>query len=213
MMKNTLGRLILPLVKFCDFEIFRFSVYFNLANSWKISELEKMVPEWKVPPCGTNFPVVREVSTFIPTFGNQNLTRKKNFTHERGNMYDPNAMAGTLVASIVGHIPKEISRYTRYIVEHCASVDAFLFATHHRPSLLIEGGLEIPTKLVVKLTDKEINSAKLQKYRKFVDENFKEPVDGKFVDDTERILKLIGAQNVGPEEDDDDEDIEHENDQ
>ena len=54
---STLGRLILALVKFCDFEIFRFSVYFNLANSWKISELEKMVPEWKVP-CGTNFPVV-----------------------------------------------------------------------------------------------------------------------------------------------------------
>ena len=36
-----LDRLILALVKFCDFEIFRFSVYFNLANSWKITELEK----------------------------------------------------------------------------------------------------------------------------------------------------------------------------
>ena len=36
---------------------------------------------------------------------------------------------------------------------------------------------------------------------------------GKFADDTERILKLIGAQNAGPGEDDDDEDIEHENDQ
>ena len=39
----TLGRLILALIKFCDFAIFRFNVYFNLANSWKISELEKMV--------------------------------------------------------------------------------------------------------------------------------------------------------------------------
>ena len=38
-------------------------------------------------------------------------------------------------------------------------------------------------------------------------------IDGKFADDTERILKLIGAQNAGPEEDDDDEDIEHVNDQ
>ena len=83
-------------------------------------------------------------------------------------MYDPNAMAGkimlpgTLVASIVGHIPKEISRYTRYIVEHAASVDAFVLATHHGPSSLIQGGLEIPIKLVVKLTDNEVNSAKLQ---------------------------------------------------
>ena len=122
-------------------------------------------------------------------------------------MYDPNAMAGkimlpgTLVASIVGHIPKEISRYTRYIVEHGASLDAFVLAAHHRLSPLVQRGLEIPIKLVVKLTDNEVNSAKLQKYRKFVDENYREPVDGKFADDTERILKLIGAQNAGPGED------------
>ena len=63
------------------------------------------------------------------------------------------------------------------------------------------------------LTDNEVNSAKLQKYRKFVDDNYREPVDGKFTDDTERILKLIGPQNAGPGEDDDDEDIEHESDQ
>ena len=55
-------------------------------------------------------------------------------------MYNPNAMAGkimlpgTLVASIIGHIPKEISRYTRYIVEHGASVGALflqLTIAHH----------------------------------------------------------------------------------
>ena len=147
------------------------------------------------------------------------LNEKINITHERGNIFDPNTMAGkimlpgTLVASTVGHIPKEISRYTRYIVEHGASVDAFVLATHHRPSPLIQGGLEIPIKLVVKLTDNEVNSGKLQKYRKFVDENYREPVDGKFANDTERILKLIGAENGGPGEDDDDEDMEHESDQ
>ena len=60
----------------------------------------------------------------------------------------------------------------------------------------------------MKLTDNEVNSAKLQiTYRKFVDENYREPVDGKFADDTERILKLIGAQNAGPGENDDDEDM------
>ena len=46
-----------------------------------------------------------------------------------------------------------------------------------------------------------------------MDENNREPVDGKFADDTERILKLIGAQNAASGEDDDDEDIEHESDQ
>ena len=62
----------------------------------------------------------------------------------------------------------------------------------------------------MKLTDNEVNIAKLQKYRIFVDENYGGPVDGKFADDTERILKLIEAQNAGPGEDDDDKDIEYE---
>ena len=47
----TLGRLILALVKFCDFEIVRFNVYFNLANSWKISELGKMVSDMVFSKC------------------------------------------------------------------------------------------------------------------------------------------------------------------
>ena len=118
--KATLGRLSLALVTFCDFEIFRFIVCFNLANSWKISELEKMVSNM----------VFRE--------------------------YDSTCV--------------KLKRVT---------------------------------------TCMKVNSAKLQKYRKFVDENYREPVDGKFPDGTERILKLIGAQNAGPGEDDDDEDIEH----
>ena len=90
-------------------------------------------------------------------------------------------------------------RYTRYIVEHGASVDAFVLATHYRLSPLIQGGLKIPIKLVVKLTGNEVNSAEQQKYPKFVDENYREPVDEKLADDTERILKLIGHKMLGLE--------------
>ena len=36
-----------------------------------------------------------------------------------------------------------------------------------------------------------------------MDENYREPVDRKFADDTERILKLIGAQNAGNDDDED----------
>ena len=104
--------------------------------------VSKAVPEWKGIlwyefSCGLRgFHVYSNI-------WKPKLNEKINITHERRNMYDPNAMAGkimlpgTLVASIVGHIPKEVSRYTRYIVEHGASVDAFVLATHHRPSPLI----------------------------------------------------------------------------
>ena len=56
----TLGRLILALVKFCDFEIFRFSVYFNLANSWKVSELEKMVSDMVFSECDSTCVKIKE---------------------------------------------------------------------------------------------------------------------------------------------------------
>ena len=41
----------------------------------------------------------------------------------------------------------------------------------------------------MKLTDNEVNSAKLQKYCKCVYENHREPVDGKFKDDAEENSK------------------------
>ena len=63
--KRTLGRLILALVKFCDFEIFRFSVYFNLANSWKISELEKMVSDVVFSDCDSTCVKLKRVTTCI----------------------------------------------------------------------------------------------------------------------------------------------------
>ena len=54
----------------------------------------------------------------------------------------------------------------------------------------------------------------MQNYKNiFVDENYREPVDGKFADDTENSKTYWGTINAGPGEDDDDEDIEHESDQ
>ena len=55
----------------------------------------------------------------------------------------------------------------------------------------------------------------MQNYKNLVNLWMKtrELVDGKFADDTDRILKFIGAQNAGLGEDDDDEDVEHESDQ
>ena len=66
--KDTLGRLILALVKFCDFGIFRFSVYFNLANSWKISELKKMVSDMVFSECDSTCVKLKRVTTCMKIF-------------------------------------------------------------------------------------------------------------------------------------------------
>ena len=40
-------------------------------------------------------------------------------------------LSGTLVRSVIGDLPKEISRYTRYIFEHGAQVCAFVLTEYH----------------------------------------------------------------------------------
>jgi len=69
--------------------------------------------------------------------------------HERSNPYDCYAIAarkslpGTLaVESTVGHLPKEISRLTSFIMLHGAIVVVKILNTHHRRSPLVQGGLE-----------------------------------------------------------------------
>ena len=85
---------------------------------------------------------------------------------ESGNPYDRFAIACTkrvpsrLTESVVGHLPKELSRYTYYIILHGAKVTAMVMDTHHRRSPLVQGGLEIPIQVTVEmdLTEK-IDSA------------------------------------------------------
>ena len=70
--------------------------------------------------------------------------------HESRNCHNRYAIAvmkhlpGTLVASVAGHLPREISRCTYFIVIHGAKVSCKVMGVHHRQSPLAQGGLEIP---------------------------------------------------------------------
>ena len=129
--------------------------------------------------------------------------------HEKRNIHDINAMAGkktlpgTLAPSIIGHLPKEISRYTRSIIEHGAQVCAFVISTAHRVSPLIQDGLEIPIRVEIRLPYDEVNDSNLKKYKQLVEENYRELVNGKYYDATDKILKDIGEDDEESEEDSD----------
>ena len=84
-------------------------------------------------------------------------------------------LPGTLAPSIVGHFPKEISRY---MIENRAQVCAFVISTTHRVSPLIQGGLEIPIRVEIKRPYNEVNDSDLKKYKQLVEENYREPVNG-----------------------------------
>ena len=125
--------------------------------------------------------------------------------HERDNAHDRYAIAafktlpGRLFPSIVGHLPREISRFTCFILLHGARVLCQVVDIHHRRSPLVQGGLEIPVTVTVTMDLIEMNQSAIQKYETLVTEKYKEPVDGKFDDVTDPVL---GALNSDEEDSD-----------
>ena len=100
---------------------------------------------------------------------------KISIVHEKSTLHDINTMAGkknlpeAMVSSITGDIPKEISRYTRYIFEHGARVCAFVDSSTHRVSPLIQGGLVIPSRFEIRLPNNEVNDSNLKKYKQSIE--------------------------------------------
>ena len=90
--------------------------------------------------------------------------------HERTNPHDCYAIAarkrltGCIGESTVGHLPKEISRVTRFIMLYGAVVTVKVLDTHHRRSPLVQGGLEIPIQIIVKMKCNSQNKNALSRY-------------------------------------------------
>ena len=75
---------------------------------------------------------------------------------ERGNIFNPFAMSvytkirGKIeLLSLVGHLPREISRLCKYFIEYGGNLRANVRNTKFRRSPLPQGGLEIPISLAV----------------------------------------------------------------
>lgn len=100
-------------------------------------------------------------------------------------------LPGRLVASVVGHLPREISRFTHFIIVHGAKVSCKVVDVHHRRSPLVQGGLEIPCEITVEMTMTDTNSLAIDKYRQLVSDQYQEPVEGKFPDATQEILEAL----------------------
>lgn len=128
--------------------------------------------------------------------------------HEPNNSYDRYAIAcmkklpSRLVESVVGHFPKEISRFTYYILRYGARVTAKVVDTHHRRSPLIQGGLEIPVEVAVEMDLTDKNRLCLEKYESLVNQKYQEPIDGSFDDATSAILRVLYDNSSNDEDSD-----------
>ena len=100
-------------------------------------------------------------------------------------------VTGCIVKSTVGHLPKEIPRVTWFILLYGAVVKVKVLDTHPHRSPLVQGGLEIPIQVIVKMECKSQNKDALTRCEALVNQFYKEPVDGKFEDVTATIVNDI----------------------
>ena len=101
-------------------------------------------------------------------------------SHETENPYDLFAIK-TYVndaqegEQIIGHLPLELWRITKFLLDHGAIVNAIISGTHYRCSVLVQGGLEIPCTVKAKIIGTEKNKCILSKYLQLAHEMYAEP--------------------------------------
>ena len=126
--------------------------------------------------------------------------------HERNNDHDRYAIAaakllpGRLSDSVVGHLPREISRYTRFLISRGGNVKVTVVDSKYRRSPLIQGSLEIPVSVCIEIDFTSKNISVMERYKKLVNENYKEPNNGNFDDCTKDILRDL-LENSNSDED------------
>ena len=72
-------------------------------------------------------------------------------------------------------MPREISRATKFTLDRGAQISAILTSTDYRSSLLLQGGLEIACKVIVKLPGTVRNDLLMDRYVEIVKVNYIEP--------------------------------------
>ena len=61
---------------------------------------------------------------------------------ENGNSYDMFSInTYDQIGTMVGHLPRDVSRITKFIINRGATVSVMLTGTHYRRSPLVKGGL------------------------------------------------------------------------
>ena len=76
---------------------------------------------------------------------------------------------------IVGHLPREIPRVTKFLLDRDAVVQAILSTTHYRRSPLVQGVLEIACKVSVKTPGTIKNHFPMDRYFELVRSFYTEP--------------------------------------
>ena len=73
---------------------------------------------------------------------------------------------------VVGHLPREISRATKFLLDRGAQISAILTSADYRRSPLVQGSLQIACKVIVKLPETVRNHLLVDRYVEIVKVNY-----------------------------------------
>jgi len=139
---------------------------------------------------------IRGFHVYRDVWGQEKLT----CLFEENNVFDMFAIktlqADGGVQTTVGHLPREISRPTKFLLDRGANVEAELTATHYRRSPLFQGGLEIPCIVKITMPASVLGHLLLKRYEELVLKLYCEPKEeiimGSFI---EKIPVVITDPN------------------
>ena len=116
-------------------------------------------------------------------------------THDKNNPFDDFAIK-TMDNSgqTVGHLPMELSRITKFLIDRGAKVEAQLSSTNYKRSPLIQGGLEISWDIIVAMPGTIDNQLILEKYKKLVCEKYAEPKEEVVFSNQMSLRRLVHQQ-------------------
>ena len=127
-------------------------------------------------------------------------------SHELENAFDLFAIKTCKPeGQIVGHLPMEIARVTKFLLDRGAVIIATLNTTNYRRSPLVQGELEIACKVTVRMPGTIKNHMLMDRYLELVRTLYAEPKDELFSDHSciyamyhahQQIMKEERKENV-----------------
>ena len=112
-----------------------------------------------------------------------------NCYYERDNAFDVFAIkTESKNGSTVGHLPREVFRITKFILDRGAKVTATLKSTTFRRSPLVQGGLEIACEVTVKMPPTMKKHVILDRFKELVNDYYTEPTNEEILSS---VLEII----------------------
>lgn len=97
-------------------------------------------------------------------------------SHERDNAFDVFAIKITdQCGNIRGHLPQEIARITKFLLDRGAKLTLTLTSDRYRRSPLVQGGLEIPCLVKIVMINTNKNNKILDRYLELINTFYTEP--------------------------------------